>query len=248
VIESETLREPLARLPADQRRALMLTVFTASLRGRSASSLECRWAPQRRGSIRDDEAAFGVEGARWRLRWLRTGTGTGARDRPGYLRGGRARCCAAPNSYQSVLSQGQGSFFAAAPLQGPEGRVGTVVGYQGQPSWVMVTLQSPIQQGGPYHVQVVTSDGRYLSLGETSLGEAGDAWGQQLPVDLSAMQQVRLLGPDGTTTMTATFDAANPWGLPSRPRLKGLITRCSALGIEHAVRTLKVGSALSGSD
>jgi hypothetical protein len=34
-------------------------------------------------------------------------------------------------SYQAVLSQGQGSFFAAAPLKGARGRVGTVFGYQG---------------------------------------------------------------------------------------------------------------------
>jgi hypothetical protein len=44
------------------------------------------------------------------------------------------------DSYQAVLSQGQGSFFAAAPLQGAQGRAGTVFGYQGRPSWVVVTL------------------------------------------------------------------------------------------------------------
>jgi hypothetical protein len=69
LVESETLREPLARLPADERRALVLTViygFTA----REISELDgVPLGPQRRGSIRDDEAAFGVEGARWRLRW-----------------------------------------------------------------------------------------------------------------------------------------------------------------------------------
>ena len=51
--------------------------------------------------------------------------------------------------YQAVLSQGRGAYFLAAPLQGTQGRVGTVFGYQGQPSWVMVTLQPSTQKGGP---------------------------------------------------------------------------------------------------
>jgi hypothetical protein len=115
------------------------------------------------------------------------------------------------DSYRAVLSQGQGSFFAAAPLLGSRGRAGTVFGYQGQPSWVMVTLQPSIQPEGRFDVQVVTRDGRYLPLGGALLGGARGTWGGQLPVDLSAVHELRFLGPDGRTAFTATFDAANPW-------------------------------------
>jgi hypothetical protein len=115
------------------------------------------------------------------------------------------------DGYQAVLRQGQGSFFAAAPLQGPRGRVGTVFGYQGQPSWVMVTVRSPIPAERRFGVQVVTRDGRYLAAGEAVLGGAKGTWGGQLPVDLFAVHELRLLGPDGATAFTATFDAANPW-------------------------------------
>ena len=114
-------------------------------------------------------------------------------------------------SYQAVLSQGQGSFFAAAPLQGARGRVGSVFGYQGQPSWVMVTLRPPVQEQGRYRVQVVTRDGRYLPLGEAVLGGARSTWGGQLPVDLSAVHELRFVGSDGQTALTATFNADNPW-------------------------------------
>ena len=114
-------------------------------------------------------------------------------------------------SYQAVLSQGRGAFFLAAPLQGTRGRAGTVFGYQGQPSWVMVTLQSSIQEEGRYEVQVVTRDGRYLSLGNAVLGGAKGTWGGQLPIDLSAVHELRFLGSDGRPTLTATFDTANPW-------------------------------------
>jgi hypothetical protein len=115
------------------------------------------------------------------------------------------------DGYQAVLRQGQGSFFAAAPLQGSRGRVGTVFGYQGQPSWAMVTLRSPIPAERRFQVQVLTRDGRYLAAGDAVLGGSHGAWGGQLPVDLSAVHELRLLGPDGRTAFTATFDAASPW-------------------------------------
>jgi hypothetical protein len=113
-------------------------------------------------------------------------------------------------SYQAVLSQGHGAYFLAAPLQGSQGRVGTVFGYQGQPSWAMVTLQSPIREG-QFQAQVVTRDGRYLPLGDAALGGAKGTWGGQLPVDLSAVHELRFLGSDGRPALTATFDTANPW-------------------------------------
>jgi hypothetical protein len=112
--------------------------------------------------------------------------------------------------YQAVLSQGRGAYFLAAPLQGPRGRVGTVFGYQGQPSWVMVTLQPSIQEDR-FQVQAVTRDGRYLALGDAVLGGAKGTWGGQLPVDLSAVHELRFTGSDGRTAFTATFDTANPW-------------------------------------
>jgi hypothetical protein len=113
--------------------------------------------------------------------------------------------------YQAVLSQGRGAYFLAAPLQGAQGRVGTVFGYQGQPSWVMVTPQPPTREEGRFQVQAVTRDGRYLPLGDAVLGGAKGTWGGQLPVDLSAVHQLRFIGPDGQTAFTATFDTTNPW-------------------------------------
>jgi hypothetical protein len=115
------------------------------------------------------------------------------------------------HGYQAVLSQGQGAYFLAAPLQGTRGRVGTVFGYQGQPSWVMVTLQHSIQGKGRFKVQVVTRDGRYLSLGDAVLGGSEGTWGGQLPVDLAAVHELRFMGSAGRTAFAATFATANPW-------------------------------------
>jgi hypothetical protein len=113
--------------------------------------------------------------------------------------------------YQAVLSQGRGAYFLAAPLQGTQGRVGTVFGYQGQPSWVMVTLQPSTQRESRFQVQVVTREGRYLSMGDAVLGGGKGTWGGQLPVDLSAVHELRFTGSDRRPTLTATFATANPW-------------------------------------
>jgi hypothetical protein len=113
-------------------------------------------------------------------------------------------------SYQAVLSQGRGAYFLAARLQGTQGRAGTVFGYQGRPSWVMVTLQPSIQEEGRFEVQVVTRDGRYLSLGDAVLGGAKGPGGTA-PRRLSAVHDLRFVGSDGRTAFAATFATANPW-------------------------------------
>jgi hypothetical protein len=113
--------------------------------------------------------------------------------------------------YRGVLSEGRGSFFAAAALEGSQGRVGTVFGYEGSPSWIMVTLHAPGGEEGPFEVRVVTRDGRYLLIGDALLGGENEAWGRQIPVDLSVVREVRFVGSAGRTAFVARFDSANPW-------------------------------------
>jgi hypothetical protein len=115
------------------------------------------------------------------------------------------------DNYQAVLSQGQGAYFLAAPLQGSQGRVGTVFGYQGRPSWVMVTMEPSTRTEGRFQVQVVTRNGRYLPVGDAVIGGAERAWGAELPVDLSVVHELQFVGSDERIAFTATFDTANPW-------------------------------------
>jgi hypothetical protein len=116
------------------------------------------------------------------------------------------------DSYRSVLAQGHGSFFAAAPLQSPAGTLGNVFGYQGQPSWLFATLSRPPAQPEPFSVQLITRDGKHLSLGETVLGGTHTTWGAQIPVKLTQVSQLRFVAADGQSTMIADLNARDPWG------------------------------------
>lgn len=114
-------------------------------------------------------------------------------------------------SYRAVLAEGQGSSFAAAPLKGAQGRIGTVFGYQGEPSWMVVTVQPWVPDEGQLQVQALTRDGRYLSLGKAVLGGGNRAWGGQLPVDVAALHEVRFARSDGRTVFAATFGGIKSW-------------------------------------
>ena len=115
------------------------------------------------------------------------------------------------DSYRSVLAQGHGSFFVAAPLRSPAGPLGSVYGYQGQPSWLFATLSQPTARPERYDVQLVTSDGRHVPLGGTVLGGTHRTWGGQIPVQLTQVRQLRFEAASGKSTLIAYLNPRNPW-------------------------------------
>jgi hypothetical protein len=62
-----------------------------------------------------------------------------------------------------------------------------------------------------FRVWAVTDDGRYLEMGEAILCGDVQGWGRQIPVDLSALRELRFVGQDDRTTFTASFDSSYPW-------------------------------------
>jgi hypothetical protein len=115
-------------------------------------------------------------------------------------------------SYRAVLAQGHGSFFAAAPLRGAAGTVGTVFGYQGSPSWLFATVHLPHSAAQRFDVQLITRDGRHLPAGSAVLGGTHDTWGAQIPMDLTKVIQLRFVTAGGQTIMVADLNARRPWG------------------------------------
>jgi hypothetical protein len=115
------------------------------------------------------------------------------------------------DSYRAVLGVGQGSFFTAAALRDPDGRIGSVFAYEGDPSWVVVTLETPFDTETRFVVAARKRDGAYVELGRAELGVDQRVWGVRLPIDLAAVQGLRLVAEDGTE-LTATFGpSASPW-------------------------------------
>jgi hypothetical protein len=115
-------------------------------------------------------------------------------------------------SYRAVLAQGHGSFFAAAPLRGPTGTVGTVFGYQGRPSWLFATVHLLIPGPQRFDVELVTREGRHLSAGTAVLGGTHHTWGAQIPIDLTNLAQLRFIAAGGRITMVAYLNPQDPWG------------------------------------
>ena len=115
------------------------------------------------------------------------------------------------DSYRSVLAQGHGSFFAAAPLRGPTGTAGTLFGYQGSPSWLWATVHLPTAAAQRFDVELITRDGRHLPAGTAVLGGTHDTWGAQIPINLTNLAQLRFVAADGQTTIVAHLNARSPW-------------------------------------
>jgi hypothetical protein len=106
--------------------------------------------------------------------------------------------------YRDLLASAGGSSFSVAELRGPGGRVGTVFGYRGDPSWVFVSVPGvPAGEATSFGVRLTTTDGRSFDLGEAALGGDARGWGRAIPVDLDLVRGLRLSGAGGE--LTATF-------------------------------------------
>lgn len=110
-------------------------------------------------------------------------------------------------TYTELLSQAGGSYFAVAPLEGNQGRLGTVFAYEGAPSWVFVS--APLEEERQFQVRLVTRDGEIVELGDVFLGGQNAGWGRAIPVDLAQVRELRLVGPN--VYLVASFADQDPW-------------------------------------
>ncbi len=95
--------------------------------------------------------------------------------------------------YRSTLEQADGQSFQAAPLRdGTGAEAGVAFGYQGDPSWVLVTVD-PGHRDDVASAELITRDRRTIPLPEFEL-HADGSWGGAIPVDLYDVSAIRLLG------------------------------------------------------
>ncbi len=94
--------------------------------------------------------------------------------------------------YRAALEAAGGSEFVAEPLLDPAGkRAGTAFGYQGSPSWVMLTVD-PAYRDLVRSCELVTKDGRRIELDWAAWHDG--AWGGSIPVDFYDVESIRMLG------------------------------------------------------
>jgi hypothetical protein len=114
------------------------------------------------------------------------------------------------SEYRDIFSQADGRYFDVKPLSAPGGaEAGTVFGYQGRPSWVLITVEaSGDLPPGRYDVQVIGSEGRRIGLRPVWVRDHAGSGGESMPIDLDDVAEVRLIGPGRGNVLQAKF---GPW-------------------------------------
>ena len=95
--------------------------------------------------------------------------------------------------YRDTLARADGQYFQAEHLTDAAGsEAGVAFGYEGTPSWVFVTV-APAHRNAVTSGELVTTDRRTIPLPSLDLDSRG-SWGGTIPVSLSKVAAVRLLG------------------------------------------------------
>jgi predicted anti-sigma-YlaC factor YlaD len=96
--------------------------------------------------------------------------------------------------YRETLAQADGQYFQAEPLRDATGtEAGVVFGYQGRPSWMLVTVDES-HRARVSSAELVTRDRRTVPLAAFELDPRNGSWGGAIPVNLYDVAAIRLLG------------------------------------------------------
>lgn len=98
-----------------------------------------------------------------------------------------------------------GHRLSAAALRSGAHQVGQVFAYEGEPSWVFMTVQTGIPSG-QVRCELSLSDGQMVTVGTFTLDTVGyGSWGVPLTVDPRSVRGVRLVGPHDHVLAAASF-------------------------------------------
>jgi hypothetical protein len=106
--------------------------------------------------------------------------------------------------YRGILDQAGGQYFLAEPLADETGaRSGVAFGYEGSPSWLLLTVD-PAQRDAVTRGELVTKEGRTIPLPSLELDRKG-TWGGAIPVSLYKVASISLLGEHPGEILQASF-------------------------------------------
>lgn len=112
-------------------------------------------------------------------------------------------------SYRDTLDVANGRYFHAAPIVDDGGtQVGHVFLYQGEPSWVFTVLDDTVDPG-TYDIVVTTEDSSE-PVAECEVGSTGGGAGATVDANIYQIEQVELVGTDGTTFAADLSDHSPP--------------------------------------
>lgn len=104
--------------------------------------------------------------------------------------------------YRRQLASAHGRYFVTSALYGPGARVqGEAFGYEGDPSWLLLTADRGLARG-TYRVHLVTVTGGKVAVGRMRV-DSGGSWGRAIPFDLSNVRSVTLTSPNGDVALEA---------------------------------------------
>jgi hypothetical protein len=106
--------------------------------------------------------------------------------------------------YRESLARAGGQYFQAEPMVDETGaRGGVAFGYQGSPSWVLLTV-NPAHRDAVTSGELLTKDGRTIALPSLEFDRNG-SWGGAIPVKLYMVKSIRLLGDGPGEILQASF-------------------------------------------
>jgi hypothetical protein len=106
--------------------------------------------------------------------------------------------------YRDTLARADGQYFRAEHLtDGAGSAAGVAFGYEGRPSWLFVTVAPPHRQAVTSG-ELVTTGRRTIPLPSLELDRRG-SWGGTLPVNVSKVAAIRLLGERPGEVLQASF-------------------------------------------
>jgi hypothetical protein len=111
------------------------------------------------------------------------------------------------DQYRQTLQVADGAYLRAADLVTGSGSVaGHVFAYQGDPSWVFMTVDGATS--GDYDVTLVTDDGRVRDIGVCWVRKGRGSWGTAIDVPVWTVDRLEMRSADGTV-VTASLAAAD---------------------------------------
>src|SRR5918995_2651191 len=99
--------------------------------------------------------------------------------------------------YRDTLEEAEGRYLAAGDLTGPGGEeVGHAFGYEGEPSWLFVTVSAAEEmRPGVYALELITVGGERIRLRPVAIANGEGSAGQAIPGAFHDVAAIRLLGP-----------------------------------------------------